>query len=202
MIKGAKFYDDSERYYIQSNNAVEQALKRYGAKDSAVTCGPSAAVNCMAAMGYDVEPLTPGKWRPQPEDVLTLWFHDSRNWQRIADIREETDPRKTGYSPHEVPQYYPLAIREVFSVDAEFVWTDNFDDIADRVISGQAIQITEKDPGHYIAVVAYDSDLDELIINDPYPVNFTDHSGFNKRLGRTEYNANVRPYVIIYKGKI
>ena len=202
MVKGASKWNDADAYYIQSNNAVERALSRYGAKDSAVTCRPSAAVNCIASMGIHVQCYTPAGWNPQPEDVLTLWFHDKRNWEKLKDIRSGTDPQRTIYSPHEVPQYYPLAVKEVFGVDAEFQWLHDFDDMADRVVSGQAVQITEKDPGHFIAVVAYDSDLDELIINDPYPVNYTDFNGFNRRLGRAEYQEHVKPYAIMYKGTI
>ena len=200
MIRGALDYQNRENYYIQSNNALEMYLKKYGVQNSAVTCGPSAAINCMAAMGIDVEIETPGGYHPQPEDILTAWFHDPRNWQRLRAIRGATDPEATQYSPHEVPQYYPSAVRSVYGVDAHFEFLHDFDRVADYLFKGWAVQITQKDPGHFIAVVAYDSDLDELIFNDPFPVHFTNHNGFNRRIGRGEYDSTVKPYAIVYKG--
>jgi hypothetical protein len=151
-------------------------------------------------MGGYVETSSPGKWTVQPEDVLTLWFHDGRNWDLLRKIRPETDPEQSKFSPHEVPQYYPAAVRDVFRFDAAFKWLHDFDTIAETVESGRAVQLALKDPGHYIAVVAYDTEQDRLIYHDPWPSRFTDFSGFARRMWRDEYADNVQPYAIIYQG--
>ena len=199
MIRGTKRWNDRDTLYIQTNNAVEEALNRYDSGESAVTCGPTAAVNCLAAMGIDVEVQTPGGWRLQPEDALMLWFHDRRQWEKLREIRGATDPANTPFSPNEIPQYYGEAISQVFGYAARFKWIKDFDQVADHVFKGRAVQVSKK-KGHYIAVVAYDSDLDELIINDPYPVDYTNHNGFNRRMGRNEFSTDIRPYGIFYGG--
>lgn len=197
MIKGAPYWDVRDNYYVQTNNAVERTLARYEAKTSLVACGPSAAVNCLASMGAELSTLTPAGWTPQPEDVLTLWFHDPRNYAAMANVRKGTDPAITKFSPHEVPQYYPLALREVFGVHARFTWDVNFFAITQHVEAGNAAMIALKKPGHYLAVVAYDADEMELIYHDSWPGRFPDNNGFAQRLTAGEYNSNVQPYAVL-----
>ncbi|WP_158084135.1 C39 family peptidase [Marispirochaeta aestuarii] len=198
MIKGTPYWNDPYRYYTQVNNALEEVLRRYKAEESAVTCGPTTAINCLASIGAEIDTLTPAGWSPQPEDVLTLWFHDQRNWPVLSEVRKETRPDDTKYSPHEVPQYYPTAVKEVFGVECVFRWIFDFQEIADIVSSGRAVQIAKKKPGHYIAVVAYDDFTEQLIINDPYPQFYVNNNGFNQHLSKHEYSFNIQPYAIIY----
>lgn len=199
MINGVDLWDDRTCYYTQSNNALERMLSRYGAKASAVTCGPSASINCLASMGYDVETITPGVFRPQPEDVLALWFHDPRNWATLAKVRSATDPNISDYSPHEVPQYYPAAINAVFGVPARFQWGKDFDEIVDDVETGHAVMVNLKpgNTGHFVAVVAYDEERDELIYHDSWPEGIPGHNGFAVRLDRDEFNVT-QPYKIVF----
>ena len=203
MINGTDHWDDRSKYYVQSNNAVERILSRYGSRVSAVACGPSSAINCIAAMGGSVETATPAGWQPQPEDVLTLWFHDFRNWDRLAKIRTETDPETTKYSPHEVPQYYPSAVRGVFGVSAQFVWIKNYGAIAGYVKNGHAVMVNhkpdQKRAGHYIAIVAVDDSSDELIYHDSWPEGIPGHDGWARRLSRDVYNNEVEGYAVIFK---
>lgn len=199
MISGVAHFDDHNRYYTQTNNSVERMLQRYDARASIVTCGPSAAINCIAAMGADVESISPGRYRPQPEDVLALWFHDYRNWPTLGKVRSATDPTSSKYSPHEVPQYYPPAIKSVFGVDARFQWGRNFDDVVDDVETGHAVMVNLKASaiGHFVAVVAYDEDADELIYHDSWPENIPGHNGFGVRMDRDEFE-NTEPYKIVF----
>jgi len=200
IISGLKHWQERDIYYVQSNNSVEAALSRYKAGQTLVTCGPTAAVTCIAAMGGSVQSPTPGGWQPQPEDVLTLWFHDERNWTRLAKARPDTAPGQTDYSPNEVPQYYPVAVDEVFGARCRFEWTCLFSEIISHVSSGRAVQITLKDPGHFIPVVAYDQAQDALIYHDPWPSRFSDGEGFARRLSEAEFNDNVQSYALVYEG--
>jgi len=203
MIKGAAYWDDRDRYYTQSNNAIERILPRYGARVSAVTCGPSSAINCMAAMGVDVETRTPGGWYPQPEDVLTVWFHDPRNWLKLEQIRRDTSPKWSKYSPHEVPQYYPKAVEKVFGVKASFVWGMLFPDVVSYVSNGWAVMLNHKPdrakPGHYIAMVAHDSDTDELIYHDSWPDGTAGATGWATRISHENFYEFER-YGVVFKG--
>lgn len=199
-IIGLPYWDDRDKYYIQTNNSLEQALRRYKAAHSVVTCGPTAAVNCLAAMGVDLSTYTPGGWGPQPEDVLTLWFHDPRNWSLLEQIRPETAPNNTDYSPNEVPQYYPAAVRSVFDVPAQFKWGADFKTIAKHIEQGKAVQICLIAPGHYVAVVAIDAENRELIYHDSYPQRFGGGDGFAQRMGVEELETNVKPFLIVYGG--
>jgi hypothetical protein len=196
MVKGAKFWNDRSRYYIQTNNAVEKALRRYKAAVSLVTCGPTAMVNCLAALGREVEIETPGAWNPQPEDLATLWFHDERNWNALAEIRPETSPMGSQYSPHEIPQYYPACSMQVFGVPADFQWI-GFDEISAFLEAGNTVQICRKSPGHFLAAVSFDLYSEELIVNDPNPVGGI---GFNIRISRKEFVTGYHQYGIVYQG--
>lgn len=197
MIKGVKHWDNRSRYYSQTNNSTESILRKVGVKEWLETCGSTAAVNCLAAMGHDVTVFCPGQYRPQPEDVLTNYFNDPRNYKKFEKIRKNLDPNK--YPGNRVPQYYPLAAREVFNVEAEFKFLKDFESVAEIISSGFAVQLCLVSPGHYIAAVAYDEDTEEIIFNDPWPDRFPDGNGFNQRLDREKYEKNVEPYVIIYR---
>lgn len=198
MIRGARHWNDRGRYYIQSNNSIESALERYGAEVSAVACGPTSAINCLEALGVPVESETPAGWRPQPEDVLTLWFHDQRNWDELRAVRGGTDPASTRYSPNEVPQYYPPAVRAVFGARAEFAWVSSHGHVASLIDQGNAVMICFRRPGHYVAAVAYDDEEGELIYHDSWPSRFPSGNGFARRLDREEYAENVRPFAVIF----
>lgn len=195
MIRGARLWDQENRFDLdQTDNSIEQALKRYGARVSAVTCGPTAAVNCLLAIDAQVDVETSGGWNPQPADVLALWFHDERNWPTLRAVREETDPESTIYSPHEVPQYYPAAVEAVFGARCEFLWLNKFESVVNRLIVGMAVQLCL--PGHYVAAVAYDNEVDKIIYHDSYPKG---RSGFAKWLDRETYSRECQPFALVYR---
>lgn len=195
MIKGARLWDQESRFDLdQTDNSIELTLGRYGATLSAVTCGPTAAINCLLAIDAAVDTETSGGWQPQAADVLALWFHDPRNWPALRAVREETDPESTVYSPHEVPQYYPPAVEAVFGARCDFLWLNKWSSIVSRIGSGMAIQLCL--PGHYIAAVAYDDESDELIYHDSYPKG---RSGFSRRLTRETYSRECQPFALVYE---
>lgn len=199
MITGTKFWNDRDFYYSQSNNPTEEILRKRSDGNWLVSCGPTAAVNCIASMGFDVQVRVPGKYNPQPEEVLMDFFNDPRNYPALKDARPDTPPEV--WHGNEVPQFYPVAIEAVFGVPACFLWSRDMDKVSGFLRRGMAVQLCLQKPGHYIAVVAWDEDAEELIFNDPWPARFPDRNGFNRRMGRAEFTANVKPFLIVYTGK-
>ncbi|MDR1587298.1 MAG: C39 family peptidase [Treponema sp.] len=198
MIKGVKFWSARDCYYVQTNNPTEEILRKRSDKDWLVSCGPSAAACCLAAMGHDVDVRCPGPYRPQSEEVLMDYFNDPRNYDALKKARPDTPPDV--WHGNEVPQFYPVAVPAVFGVPARFEWGNDFDKIAAYLVRGKAVQLCLVKPGHYVAAVAYDDEKQEIIYNDPWPGRFPDRNGFNRRMGRAECKANVKPFLIVYGG--
>jgi hypothetical protein len=196
MVKGVQFWNDRDCYYTQTNNPTEEILRKRSDGNWLVSCGPSAAVTCVAALGLDVDIRCPGRYRPQGEEVLMDFFNDPRNYAALKQERPDTPPEV--WHGNEVPQFYPVAVKAVFDAPARFEWGADFDTIAAELQSGKAVQLCLVKPGHYIAAVAYDDEKQEIIYNDPWPGRFEDGNGFNRRMGRDECKANVKPFFIVY----
>jgi hypothetical protein len=196
MIKGVQFWDKKEFYYTQTNNPTEEILRKRSSGNWLVSCGPTSAVGCLASMGHDVGVKCPGKYAPQSEEVLMDFFNDPRNYAALKVARPDTPPEV--WHGNEVPQFYPVAIPQVFGVNCSFFWGNDFDKIAVYLQTGHAVQLCLVKPGHYIAAVAYDDATREIIYNDPYPERFLDKNGFNRRMGQAECKVNVKPYMIAY----
>ncbi|MFC1238402.1 C39 family peptidase [Treponema vincentii] len=196
MIKGVKFWNARECYFVQTNNPTEEILRKRSDGVWLVSCGPSAAVTCIAAMGFDVSIKTPGGYAPQSEEVLMDFFNDPRNYSELKAARPETPPDM--WHGNEIPQFYPVAVKSVFGVKACFEWTAPFETVIAELQAGKAVQLCLKKPGHYIAAVAYDDVSDEVIFNDPLPGRFKDGNGFNRRLKRADF-SNVKPFRIVYE---
>jgi len=198
MIKGTERWYDNATYYSQSNNPTETFLKAAMGelKSWLETCGPTAAVNCLAAMGKNVKIECPGIYEPQPEEVLMDYFNDPRNSQKLKEIRD----LPSNIPGNRVPQFYPQAVYDVFRQRCIFRWGSNFDDVTDHILYGKAVQLCLKKPGHYIAVIAYDDKEDELIFNDPWGERFPDgKGGWHRRLTQDEFLTNMQPYYILYQ---
>jgi hypothetical protein len=196
MIKGVTFWNDKEYYFAQTNNPTEEILRKRSDREWLVSCGPTAAVNCAAAMGFDVACKCPGEYRPQSEEVLMDYFNDPRNYAALKAARPDTPPDV--WHGNEVPQFYPVAVKAVFGVKAVFEWGASFEKVAAYLSAGRAVQLCLIKPGHYIAAVAFDDDRREIIFNDPWPGRFKDGGGFNRRMDEAEFKANTKPYRIVY----
>jgi hypothetical protein len=197
MIKGVRLWDNEDVYYSQENNPTEAFLKAtLNDRDSWLeTCGPTAAINCLAAMGVNIEIVCPGIYKPQPEEVLMDFLNDPRNKAALKAVRlvDDTIPE------NRVPQYYPLAVGRVFRAKAMFVWGLTFMDVAKYVLAGRAVQICLRRPGHYIAVIAYDDAARELIYNDSWGGRFPDGGGgWHRKMAWGEFNKNVQTYFVVY----
>lgn len=203
MIRGTKRWDDRGTFSVQTNNAVETILSKKLQKDSRGVpvgwledCGPTAAVNVLESMGVATMVKTPGGWIAQPEDALAMWFNDPRNYSEMKKARADIDPGQ--YLGNEVPQFYPSAVKAVFGVVGMYTEGQSFEWIGSLVSSGVGAMICLKNPGHYLAVVAYDDVKKELIYRDSWPGR-TGTDGFNLRMSPSEFKSNVKPFVIVFK---
>jgi peptidase C39-like protein len=187
MIYGCKYWNDRGKFFIQTNNPTEEILKKSGIKNYLESCGPTSAVNCLSAMGRNVDIDTPGGYRPQPEEILTDFFNDPRNYKQLQ--KERSGIKPGDYLGNEIAQYYPLAVKSVFGIRCRFTYA-NFNNIAEYLKDGFACQICFKNPGHFVAAVAFDDEKKEIIFNDPM-------GKFNSRLPEDQKD-NLKNYCIIY----
>lgn len=202
MIYGAKYYNDKACHYSQTNNPTEEVLRKVdlgdGDKDHnwLETCGPTSALNCMAAIGHNVMIKTPGGYLPQPEEVLSDYFNDPRNYATLNEIRRETPGDK--WMGNRIPQFYPTAVYSVFGVQAHFGYFTH-ESVINRLKEGKTYQACLINPGHYISIVAYDSDTNEFIYNDSWLSRpGLKNGGFNERMTVEQFQSNCRPYGIFY----
>jgi hypothetical protein len=161
--------ENPDAYYTQTNNVVEQILAKTGADDKLETCGPTSAVILLDALGMLGGVRCPGGWEPQPEDMLALWFNDPRNYGIMRTFRDNLDP--ASIMGNRVPQWYEPAINSVFSVRARFYWGCTVDQIYTALRNGRGVLACMKKPGHYVAIVGFDTDTSEAIYHDPWPDN-------------------------------
>lgn len=197
MIRGLPGWENRDLYYTQSNNSIEAFNKSSGkTKGWTESCGPTSATTLVAMLGTVVEFTTPGGWKPQPEQVLWDYLNDPRNHKKFQAARPNLVPGT--YPGNQIPQYYPIAVLEVFGRTAVFKEGVTFEKVAAWVSGGQGVQLLLKVPGHFIPAVAYDEASSELIFHDPYPERFPDKNGFGKRLTRAEFQTNVQSYAVLY----
>jgi hypothetical protein len=192
MIDGVKYWDDPERYYSQKNNSVEKMLS------SLETCGPTSAIMALDSMGFNLKIKAPGLWKVQPEDFLTLYLNDPRNAEKLQGQREDIDPRN--YMGNRIPQYYPIAIQEVFGAKATFEWGASFPKVVTFLQKGNAVMLCLKDPGHFICAVAYNRVDETIIYHDPWPDNkwperHRKTPGFGRTLAESDFE-NVQGFIV------
>lgn len=194
MISGVKFWNARNTFSVQTNNSVENLLRRWSGKDRGYleTCGPTSAVNVLDAMGVPTTIMSLTYAKIQPEDFLTLWMNDPAN---LGDEKVPDDRPTNEYAPA-----YPTAIKKVFGCNVVYLENQGFDKVAAMVAAGRGAMICLVNPGHFLGVVAYDDATKELIYRDPWP-NRTGTDGFNLRMGQKEFESNVKPYVLVFGGQ-
>ena len=204
MIVGPEGWNDKYNYIIQTNNPTESFLEKMRLTVPGVhplqSCGPSAAAICSSILvGYDnIVPKIRGKYKPQPEEVLMDFFQDEKYLKEFLQIRSNFNWKKTHFN--EVPQYYPFSVKMVFGVNAEFTWHAKLSYVVSYLKNDYPVQICLKNPGHYIAIVAYDTINEEFHYHDPWPERFKDgKDGFNRIMTKAEFKNNVKPFAIVYK---
>lgn len=187
MIRGALNYQERYLYSVQTNNPTEAMFKKRREASWLESCGPTAAVNSLSALGHRVTVTTPGGWEPQPEELLLDWFHDYRNAEILGSYEW----------PNRVMSLYEPAVLSVFGVQCRVI-NLTWGSLTDHLAAGQAVQLLLKQPGHYIATVAYDDEKDEVLFWDSWPQRFADSDGFNKRMGKDEYEVNTHVTGVLY----
>lgn len=204
-MKGVKHWNSRKKsYYSQENNAHEQynksLFKELNIKTGYLeTCGPTAMLACVEALGYDVTVEVPGKWKAQPEDVATSFFNTPSNFNKFREIRPNMIP---GSIPaHRVPQYYPYAAEQLFNCKAKFMWLHDWETVAKNLCYGNAVQLCLINPSHFISCISYSNKDNIMLYNDPNGSRHKDKDGYHEILTETEYINNVNGYAIIYYKK-
>jgi hypothetical protein len=216
MIFCTRLWNDKSCYYVQTNNPTEELgrklreeladeLEKIGVAEDIIkaahvrsalqSCGPEAAVGCLAVLGHPTNVYTPGIYQPQPGEILMDWFHEERNYSAMRQAFHEQDPAKV--VGNRWPQWYPLAVSRVFGVRAEFNPSITRGQVIRHLKLAGAAQVCLIAPGHYIALVAYNDERDEIIFNDPWPDRFPDGNGFNRRMSAAEW-SNVKSFAVLY----
>lgn len=203
MIKGAIEWSNPNHHYIQTNNPTEQFLKKLN-NESKVSwlqsCGPTAAINCLAVLGHNLDIKCPGIYEPQPEEVLMDFFNDPRNNKTFDTIVKNYDDMHIPGNRFAV--LYPYAVKQVFNVlFAEYKKIHDFTEIIKLLSVGNTVQLLLKNPSHFIAAIAYDDSEDKIIFNDPWPKRKgLKYAGLHEHMTKNEYDNNVTKYCVVYKG--
>jgi len=194
---GARYAQDRSKYYVQTNNPTEAVLKVYGKGSWLVSCGPTAMVNCLAAVGYEVEIPPVGKYRPQPEEIVFDYLNDPRTLPELQAIRP-LSLTEMGIGAQEVPQYYPHAAAQLFEATGIFIERIVPDDLFQCLSSGGAAQVSVH-PGHYISIVAYvgTGDDQKFIFHDPWPQRIGGN-GFCRTMTMSDWARQSRGWGILY----
>lgn len=197
----SKYGGVRKHYYTQDNNPTELMLKIYQERFRAgrigylETCGPTAAVRCLAAVDELPEIAMPGGYVPQPEEFLTDFFTDPNNFPDFKRIDPNVNPHKT--PANEKPSLYPFAIERVFGKKCLIVWRKySIAELESKLLAGHSIMVCQKDPGHFISLVDWRSGI---IFDDPWAGRWGG-DGFNRSMSAEEYENNVHPFALIFGG--
>jgi hypothetical protein len=199
-IEGLPRWNAPDAYYSQANNVVESILGKMQAKAKLISCGPTAAVMLLDAIGANISTMTPGGWKPQPEDMLAAYMNDPRNYPEMLKYRSDVSPEK--YLGNTIPQWYEASVPAVFGVKARFYWGVSFEKLMQAIIGNtRGVMLCLENPGHFIAGVAIDADKREVIYHDPWPDNFwparlKGTPGRARRVSWQELGANLQPYMV------
>lgn len=201
-IFGLDFWNDRDRHYSQDNNPTDIQLYKDEVEEGGKiegwleTCGPSMLTTLCHCAGYDVGIKTPGIYRPQPEETLADYFNDDRNYGKFKAIRDDLNFYVV--QGNRVANLHALAVKEVFNANATFFLKRSYEDVIVDLLHRRGCGICLKDPGHYLAVVAYDRKTKELIYHDSHPGR-TKTDGFALRMSEEEYRRNVQDCVTVVR---
>ncbi len=199
---GLKYWNENN-YYTQTNNPTEEKYRKFIQEHELdigflETCGPTAVVNILAARGDNVEVKCPGKYKPQPEEVLTDWFHDPQNYPKIKQIiGNAKDIMSNRWA-----RVYTIAVPDVFDKPCNFVDKISFSLIKEYLEKNIGIVVCLNDPAHYIPIGKCDPVAKMIAYNEPWPGNYWPKrligtSGFNRKVTYEELNENVKRFMLL-----
>ena len=113
--------------------------------------------------------------------------------------RRNLNPDK--YMGNRIPQWYDIAIPDVFGIKTSFSRKVSFEIIKNKLKRNISTMLCLKRPGHFVAVVAVDTEKNELIYNDPWPGNYWPRrlkgtSSFNRRMRLQEFKNNTENFAV------
>jgi hypothetical protein len=208
-ISGTLLWNDLKEFNTQLNDPVEQLYKKLIKQIQKLfpdlhmgyleSCGCAALANCMSVtkQGREIQReicKTKGIYNSQASHIYIGYLNDPSNYPKLEQARIASGAPKIGAANiqgNRVPQYYYCVALDVLGINSDFKWRSSFDELKNIVTSGNPIQVCKINPGHYIAVKAYDRIKDELIYDDSW-------LGPNKRLTRQDVKINIQNFRIRY----
>ena len=194
-------------YFVQTRSPIEAILKAHDsqnfnttdAKYWLETCGPHSMANAVLAVApdpsiYDVK--TPGGWVPRMPDLATLFFNGPQQIPAFQKLLPDTDFDTA--LENEYLALYPTACAALFGVRCQYKASHTWQDLIDAMKAGQSVQIVLTKPGHFLAVVGYDDQTNELVYIDPDDRRQPADGWWRARIGQAEHDSNVKPWVCIY----
>ena len=195
MIHGIKFWDNPKIHSDQRDNAFEVVLKKYNIP-SMVTCGASVdKVLIKGIFGNSKDTFTCEGYELDIEELITSFVNDERNYKRLEAARNDLDPNI--YQNTMVPQYTPVALKYLFGIRSVFSWGLDKKLLIDHLKRGNGIKLCLK-AGHFIAIVAYDDELEEFIYYDSWTNRkFLENDGIMERFPAYRLEKDFDPYHVV-----
>lgn len=160
------------------------------------TCGISSCITL-------INSLLPGQLKEidvngqkfRPKDILFIFMNNPENYRLFQ--RARPNMNLDYFVLNRIPQMYPVAVKLLWDIDAEFKWNDKFDNIVKELEKRNKIQLQLLNPGHYIACVDYDQEKKSLVCHDPNTKNKDKY----KYIDEKEFDKNVAKWFIVYYKK-
>jgi hypothetical protein len=207
-IRGLLLTWFSQQGMADRSEAAFKFAKLYGILES---CGGST----MASVSYAVKDFgaiidqgsitkyleMPGTWAEQWDDAAMMCANDPRN----AALFDPVIGKHGSVMENRYASIHYLIIKLMFGLDAEPARVMDFDDVAQRIWTGDGADILI--PGHYVGGVLVNDTAGVILINDSWRgrplfgggIRPASDDGFNRILTREEFNSGSRLVTIVKK---
>jgi hypothetical protein len=216
MLKGTKYGQDRNYYFIQTNNAVEgivraiksdlsrkllalgvdqKTLDAAHAKSYLESCGAETVTNaCANLLGpalpgvSQLSSLFPG-WPkgPQLDDIAMLCFSDPANAPEMS--RALPGFRGEEEMENRYMELHPVVARMMFGIRAEHKRNRTYDECYQAILEGNSVGLLL--PGHYVSAGIVDDASGSIRIKDSWPGRKPEWNGdgFLQPLTRQEFDG-------------